>query len=143
MDEKILLLTHGGWGKYLLKSIEMILGRVSFVDEIGLEASYLMDEYRTYVEDYIKAEHEKASALQKKLNITIFTDMFGGTPTNVAALVSKEHDMQIHVITGLNAPLLLEACSQISFHSSLNYEELLKNTKETVFDVMEKICKKG
>ena len=140
MDERILLLTHGGWGTSLLKSIEMIIGKVSFVDEIALEPNFLMDEYRAYVEQYLQTQ---LSSIAKPVHITIFTDMFGGTPTNVAALVSREHDMKIHVITGLNAPLLLEACSQILFHSELNYTQLLDNTKDSMFDVMEKLCRKG
>ena len=36
MEEKIILLTHGDWGKALKSSVEMILGKADFVYAVAL-----------------------------------------------------------------------------------------------------------
>lgn len=140
MEEKIILLTHGGWGKALKKSVEMILGKVDFVSEVALTPQMLMIEYRQAVEDAIENEIKKAWEKQTKLHITLMTDVFGGTPTNVAAVIAKEgKECDISVITGLNCPLLIEACTQILYSNELNLESVLKNSENSIFDVMKKI----
>ena len=44
--EKILLLTHGGWGASLKKSIEMFIGPFDFVEEIDLYPKDLLNEFQ-------------------------------------------------------------------------------------------------
>jgi len=128
MDTKILILTHGGWGRELLKSIEMIIGHIDFVEEIPLLPNATFKEYYSEVQHYVKSMNMK---------IILFTDMFGGTTTNVGAKVANEENLKI--ITGLNAPLLLEACSQLLFQGEINFEALINVTRSSSFDVLEKI----
>lgn len=140
MKEKILLLTHGGWGSALLKGVEMILGKMDFVEEIPLEPQDTQNEFEDRVEKYvISCENDLAEAV----HITIFTDMFGGTTTNTAAFIAHRHQKMISVVTGLNAPVLLEACSQISFGSEFSISKLLEDSEHSIFDVMERIQKEG
>ena len=140
MKEQILLLTHGGWGKALLGGVEMILGKVDFVEEIPLSAQDTQREFEDKVEAYLDACQRSAA---DQVHITVLTDLFGGTTTNTAAFIARRHQDNIHVLTGLNAPLLLEACSQIAFQSSLNILKLLEDSEHSIFDVMEKIQMKG
>lgn len=140
MTEQILLLTHGGWGTALLRGVEMILGKVDFVQEIPLGAQDTQMEFEAKVEAYVADWKKK---LPGEIHITVMTDMFGGTTTNTAAFVAKRHTDIMNVITGLNAPVLLEACSQISFHSRLNISKLLEDSSGSIFDVMKKIQMKG
>ena len=101
MDKpQILLLTHGGWGMSLVKGVRMILGAVDFVDEVPLLPEMTLPEYLGKV----KAQVEKLPE-----GSLILTDVFGGTTTNVGAKLGK--DFNIKVYSGLNAPMLLEACS--------------------------------
>lgn len=139
MKERILLLTHGGWGSALLHGVEMILGTVDFVDEIPLYAQDTRTEFEGKIEKYIK-EYCQAD---KDAHLTIMTDMFGGTTTNTAAYAAHRCQNKINVITGLNAPLLLGACSQIVFDSGLDIPRLLDEAGCSIFDVMEKIRMKG
>lgn len=132
MEKKpqILLLTHGGWGMSLLNGVRMILGAVDFVEEIPLMPEMTLPEYLTKV-------REKAETLPE--GSLILTDVFGGTTTNVGAKLGK--DLNIKVYSGLNAPMLLEACSQITFTEQLDMEAVLETGKSSVKDVVAEILK--
>lgn len=132
MDKKpqILLLTHGGWGMSLVTGVRMILGSVDFVSEVPLLPEMTLPEYLGKV----KTEVEKLPE-----GSLILTDIFGGTTTNVGAKLGK--DFNIKVYSGLNAPMLLEACSQITFTGALNMETVLTSGQEAVKDVIEEVVK--
>ena len=137
--EKILLLTHGGWGEGLLRSIEIILGKIDFVKEIALRPQDLLNEFQEKVDTYVEEERKAALLAREPLHITIFTDLYGGTPTNVAAVKANASPEGIDVITGLNSALLLEACTQIQIKHTLDIASLLENSSHSIFDVMAKI----
>lgn len=132
MDGKpqILLLTHGGWGMSLVKGVRMILGTVDFVTEVALLPEMTLPEYLGKV----KEEVEKMPA-----GSLILTDVFGGTTTNVGAKLGR--DFGVKVYSGLNAPMLLEACSQIAFTGALDMEGVLTSGQEAVKDVVEEVVK--
>ncbi len=132
MNEKpqILLLTHGGWGMSLVTGVRMILGSVDFVTEVALLPEMTLPEYLGNV----KAEVEKMPK-----GSLILTDVFGGTTTNVGAKLGREFDIKVY--SGLNAPMLLEACSQIAFTGTLDTDAVLSSGKEAVKDVVEEVVK--
>lgn len=140
MQERILLLTHGGWGSALLRGVEMVIGKMDFVDEIALGPQDTFSEFENKVEAWVTG---KGQDEENQIHITIFTDMFGGTPTNAAIFVARRHPGLVSVITGVNAPVLLEACSQVTFCGGLDIRQLLKNSEHSIFDAMEKIHKEG
>lgn len=127
---QILLLTHGGWGMALLKGVRMILGTVDFVKEVALLPEMTLPEYMGKV----KEEVEK---LPK--GSLILTDVFGGTTTNVGAKLGRDYHFK--VFSGLNAPMLLEACSQISFTDDINPETVKMSGQEAVKDVVDEVLK--
>lgn len=99
---EILLLTHGGWGEHLIGSLKMIWGSTDRVSEIPLMAQYTFDEY---------FEKVRGKVAQMAEHSLIITDLFGGTTSNVSARLSRDYNIQ--VISGLNAPMLLEAMMSI------------------------------
>ncbi|MEG0958276.1 MAG: PTS sugar transporter subunit IIA [Erysipelotrichaceae bacterium] len=139
MNYKILLLTHGGWGLELKKSVEMIIGKIDFVEEVALKPENNLQEFKTEVLNKIENLKKEDNG---NVNITILTDLFGGTTTNVAAVIANQENKEIRVFAGLNSPLLLEASSQILFTGKLDCEQLLKVSKDSIFDVMERIYRK-
>lgn len=98
--EPILLLTHNGWGIELLKSIQVIAGKVENVQEVAL-----MPE--DSLEDYLTRVREKLDELNWNKKLLVITDLKGGTPCNVALRLSKDYELVI--ISGLCSSLLLEA----------------------------------
>lgn len=131
METKILLLTHGGWGSKLVDSLKMILGEIDCCHEIPLLPEYTLADYMKLVTEYVDTISP---------NSIIMTDMFGGTPTNVAAKLAKEKGLKL--ICGLNAPMLLEACSQLQFQNEINFDLVLEAGKSACKDVMAEIAEK-
>lgn len=125
---KVLLLTHGGWGMVLVNSIEMIMGSVDFVHEIPLNPEMTFEEYYNAVNQYVETMPEGS---------LILTDIFGGTTTNVAAKIG--HQRGLKVISGLNAPILMEVCSGIVFGKGYDFEAVITAGKASVKDVVNEI----
>ncbi|WP_066496314.1 PTS sugar transporter subunit IIA [Abyssisolibacter fermentans] len=125
-NAEILLLTHGGWGEKLIESMKMILGDTPRVSEIALTAN------ETFQEFYEKVEN-KVSQLAD--NSVIMTDLYGGTTSNVSAKLSQLY--KIRVISGLNAPMLLEAISSIdSLESEETIERIVSSAQNGCKDVI-------
>lgn len=67
------------------------------------------------------------------------TDVFGGTTTNVGAKLGR--DLGIKVISGLNAPLMIEACTQIMYTDDCNFDVVLQSGQNSIMDVVAEIMK--
>ncbi|EOL50005.1 PTS sugar transporter subunit IIA [Enterococcus caccae] len=98
--EPIILLTHGGWGAGLLKSIKMIVGETENIYEVVLQPEDNLQEYIKRVEQQLKTVTWSEKLL-------ILTDIKGGTTSNVALRLSRDYD--ILAISGLNTAMLLDA----------------------------------
>ena len=95
----IVVFTHADYGKALMDSAEGILGaqkayEVLSVDS-GVEVEALLAGLRAAVE-----------RLDTGSGVVIFTDMFGGTPTNMS--LSLLGSGQLEVLTGVNLPMLIK-----------------------------------
>jgi PTS system mannose-specific IIA component len=98
----IVLAAHQDLGPALLRAAEGILGPIEGVLALSLN----------YEEDPAEARKGLEEALQKLGGgdgILILTDMFGGTPTNMALPFLDEG--KVEVLTGVNLPMLLKAHS--------------------------------
>ncbi len=130
MEKKttIVLLTHGGWGMSLVKSLGMILGKIECVHEIPLEPSYTLSDYMGMVREYVETISTDS---------LIMTDLIGGTPSNVAAVIGNQTG--IHVFCGLNAPMLLEACVELQSAGHIDYDVVLEAGQSACKDVIEAV----
>lgn len=106
----VLILTHGRSGEEILKSAEMIMDKIDDMYAFSLLPGMSPEEYYKIVK-------EKLDIIQG--NVLVIVDVFGGTPSNVAALLSKNYN--ISIVTGLNLPMLLEV---VSLRCSISGEEL-------------------
>lgn len=127
---KILLLTHGGWGKALLKGASMILGKIDFVDEVALLPEMTLPEYMEKVKNVVEKMPEDS---------LILTDIFGGTTTNVAAKLGRDYNIKVY--SGLCAPMLIEACSGLAFAGKIDQSAVLEAGQGTVRDVVDEVLK--
>ncbi|MFK4568227.1 PTS sugar transporter subunit IIA [Enterococcus sp. UD-01] len=98
--EPIIILTHGGWGAGLLKSIKMIVGETENIHEVVLRPEDNLQEYIARVEEQLKAITWRGKLL-------VLTDIKGGTTSNVALRLSRDYD--ILALSGLNTAMLLDA----------------------------------
>ena len=70
----ILLVTHGEFGKELLKSSEMIIGEVENAESISFNHGDSFETLLKKVEENIKNISDD--------ELIVFTDMYGGSPYN-------------------------------------------------------------
>lgn len=99
----LVLLAHGQLAAEMLRTAEMIIGPIAMCRAIAVErhmSPTASSDCLRVVLDEVGTDGE---------GVLILTDMFGGTPTNIAAdflLFNK-----VDILTGFNVPLLLKAAS--------------------------------
>ena len=110
----ILIITHGNLCEELKSSVEFILDKSSekkiFTISID-ENSRDFDSYSNKIAN---------SLIESEYNI-IFTDMFGGTPSNISLPYYKKG--KIEIISGVNLTMLLKAST---IENDDNFEEAVK-----------------
>lgn len=109
----------------LVKSLEMILGKIDCVTEIALEPSFTLTDYLELVGNCVRNLSSES---------LIITDLIGGTPSNVGALVGRQTG--IRVFCGLNAPMLLEACIELQGEGRIDFDAVLGAGQDACKDVI-------
>lgn len=111
--------THGRFGEELIKSAEMIVGKMENVKSVSLLPMMSFEEFM----------HEADSVLSDLEGpVLALVDLYGGTPCNVlSALTRKYHH---NVITGVNLPMLVELYVGVINNEELDMEEVVKNCIE-------------
>src|SRR6267142_997027 len=97
------VVTHGQLASELLAAAEMIVGPISHVAAVSIGWHDDVDIARGEVERAIKGVSQGAGVL-------LMTDMFGGTPTNIASMFLEEGT--IEVVTGVNLPMIIKLSAQ-------------------------------
>ncbi len=99
----IIIVSHLDYGASILRTAEFILGPLSDCCSIRVEFS-------DQVADTVRRLDDAAKLLDKGAGVIILTDMFGGTPTNLAlALLGK---LNVEVVTGVNLPMLMKVFTE-------------------------------
>lgn len=99
MKVGVVIVTHYGVGKEFLQALRLILPEAPEFPFVSLEPAEPVDQMRTRILAAIKQVDQGEGVL-------ILTDMFGGTPSNVALSFLDEH--RIEVVTGVNLPMLIK-----------------------------------
>jgi PTS system mannose-specific IIA component len=97
----LVLVTHAGLATALKNSAEMIVGSIELCTVVEVAHDERADE--------IMARVVAAVATVQGDGAIIMTDLFGGTPSNMAISFLKEGCVE--VVTGANLPMLIEFCS--------------------------------
>lgn len=94
------MVAHGSLSEELIGTTKMIVG-----DELsGMVGVAIHDLDQP---ENIRRELEKAiQAVNQGAGVVVFTDMFGGTPSNIALSFLK--DQEVEVISGVNLPMLVD-----------------------------------
>ena len=94
----LVLVTHGRLAAEFITALEHVVGPQEAVEGICIDADDDMELRRKDIADAI----ERVSDGQ---GVIILTDLFGGTPSNLAISLMKSSD--IEVIAGVNLPMLI------------------------------------
>jgi len=115
-----LVVTHGNLARELVSAAKKIVGEaprlqavvIDWDDDVGLAR---------------KAIESSLQGMDTGDGVLIFTDMFGGTPTNISlTFLESGH---IEIVTGINLPMLIKF---LNLRSTTDLES-----------VVEQICQKG
>ena len=93
------VVTHGQFATELVAAAEMIIGPVAHVTAISIGWQDDVDAARDEVERAI-------ARVSRGAGVLLLTDMFGGTPTNIASMFLSEGEVE--VVTGVNLPMVIK-----------------------------------
>ncbi len=94
----LVLVTHGALAREFIVAMEHVVGPQDRIVPVCIGPDDDMEEKR---EDIAKAIAE----VDDGNGVIILTDLFGGTPSNLAISLMKSED--IEVIAGINLPMLI------------------------------------
>ncbi|MCC6503110.1 MAG: hypothetical protein IT362_08245 [Deltaproteobacteria bacterium] len=93
------VITHGKLAQALVEAAEAITGKAEGIRAVSVASADSTEGIRAAV---LAAVNEADSGG----GVVVLTDMFGGTPTNIA--LSLMTDGRVEVITGVNLPMLIK-----------------------------------
>jgi PTS system mannose-specific IIA component len=97
------IVTHGQVANELLSAAETIVGEIHHITAVSIGWHDDVDVAREAIEQAISRVNSGAGVL-------LLTDMFGGTPTNIAASFLEQ--LNVEVVTGVNLPMIIKLASQ-------------------------------
>ena len=102
----------------LLNALNIILGEVVNMEAISIG-------WYDDVEESKKKINQAIKRVDQKNGVLIFTDMFGGTPSNISFTFLKTN--QVEIITGVNLPMLIKF---VSLQRSNNLKDVARKVVE-------------
>ena len=106
------IVSHGQLGEEMIHTAEMIVGEIANIIAISIDVTTDVESSREQIRQAIQSVNDGGG-------VVIFTDMFGGTPSNIS--LSFLDEANVEVITGVNLAMLLQL-------STLNTEEPFQDT---------------
>ena len=115
----IIIVTHGNLALELKSAMEHILGVQKNIEIICISSDDDLDERKNDIEGSIKK-------IDNNNGIVMLTDMFGGTPSNLA--ISFLETGKIEIISGVNLPMLVKL---IGLRDSNDLNGVVQETKDS------------
>src|SRR5216684_5080574 len=98
----MVLVTHGRLAAEFIAALEHVVGPQSHIAAVCIGPEDDMEKRRADILDSVRAVDSGAG-------VVLLTDMFGGTPSNLA--ISVMDRAKIEVIAGINLPMLIKLAS--------------------------------
>ncbi len=114
----IVLVTHGRLAHEFLAALEHVVGPQEACRAISIGPDDDMEERRN---DIVEAVKEVDNAK----GVIILTDMFGGTPSNLA--ISIMQNRNVEVVAGVNLPMLVKLAR---VRSDMDLREAVREAQE-------------
>jgi mannose PTS system EIIA component len=95
----LVLVTHGRLAEEFVHALEHVVGRQEHMQAISIGPDDKMEARRADIAAAVKS-------VDTGEGVIILTDMFGGTPSNLA--ISLLEEGHVEVVAGLNLPMLVK-----------------------------------
>lgn len=123
-----IIVSHGQVANELVAAAEAVVGDLGHIVAVSIgwhdDVEMAQDEIRRAIDNVSSGN-----------GVLLLTDMFGGTPTNIAAMFLKENEVEI--VTGVNLPMVIKLASN---NSDMTLHELAKEVEE---QGKQAICRAG
>ncbi len=119
---RLLVATHGRFAEGIGETLGLILGASQPLEILN---AYTVPDF-----DMAKAAKDYVSGLGEEDELIVAADVFGGSVAN--AFAEYTADGRVHVVTGLNLPLLIVLVSMLGSEGSSgnSLEEMIQNAIE-------------
>ena len=95
----LVIVAHGSLAREFKAALEHVVGKQENLSTVSIEADDDLESRRLDIDDAV-INAETGSG------VIVVTDMFGGTPSNLAISVMDNHNVE--VIAGANLPMLIK-----------------------------------
>lgn len=123
MEPYVYILNHGKFGEELIKSAELITGKIEKIKAFSLLPGMSIEEFYDNVQ----------TTIEEDCPSIVLCDIYGGTPCNVAMMLSVKYGFRI--MCGINLAMLIELV--ILRSNGKNVDELIDKAfctaKESIF----------
>ena len=99
MTVGVVIVAHYRLGEEFLQALRLIVPDASGFDAVSIEPKQGVEEMRAAIAEAI-------DRVDRGSGVLILTDMFGGTPSNIA--LSFLGERRVEVVTGVNLPMLIK-----------------------------------
>jgi PTS system mannose-specific IIA component len=99
----LVLVTHGLLAQEFRSALEHVVGPQEAIETISIGPDDDMEQRREDILDAVRR-------VDSGSGVTVLTDMFGGTPSNLA--ISIMDRARVEVIAGVNLPMLVKLSSK-------------------------------
>jgi PTS system mannose-specific IIA component len=114
----LVIVTHGGLAQEFLAALEHVHGPQEQVVAISIGPNDDMETRRSEILEAVNGVDTGNGAI-------LLTDMFGGTPSNLAISVMEQ--AKVEVIAGVNLPMLIKL---VSIRGECELEEAISQAQE-------------
>jgi PTS system mannose-specific IIA component len=94
----LVIVCHEDMGAELVRAAEMIVGRIEAIETVSVKQDSAPETLRDRIQGAIKK-------VDRKKGVMLFTDMFGGTPSNIALAFLGD---SVEVVSGVNLSMLIK-----------------------------------
>lgn len=126
----IVIVTHGNLAQEFKLALEHIVGPQDNMEAINIAADDDMEVRGKDISDMV-AQVETGSG------VIILTDLFGGTPSNIA--ISMMQNDKVEVIAGINLPMLIKLAGLRESKTILEAAELAQEAGRKYIHVASKV----
>lgn len=111
------LVTHGRLGEELLEAARRIVGDLPHLTFVSIGWNDDAAESRKRIAEAVKS-------VESGRGVLVLTDMFGGSPSNLAMpLLEKD---RVEIVTGVNLPMVIKMANQVASDSLAEHARKVK-----------------
>lgn len=107
----IVVVTHGNIGPEMVAATRRIFPEATHIKGVAVESNDPPESIRHQIS-------EAVAEVNRNKGVLIFTDMFGGTPSNIC--LSFLEASRVEVVSGVNLPMLVKLAS---LKSNSNFDD--------------------